>query len=116
MKKSNPTIKDILIAAREKIADPAHWMKDKIAVDGDGKPCQVKDGVQFCLWGALEAGGIALDADFANFAVHAENAIMDSQPQDTRRSIIELNDRPSSTHAEVLAVLDNAIESEECGY
>lgn len=51
------TPKQILIAARDLIADPAHWTRETVARDKRGRPTEPynPNACQFCALGALTA-------------------------------------------------------------
>jgi hypothetical protein len=116
-------MKNILIAARAKIADPANWVKDVLAVDanGDYKPSshpladdahwEGLDGrdVQACQWcamGAVQAvtTEVTEDAAFAALDIAAIGLY-------DKTGIVAVNDELG--HAEVLACFDKAIKDVE---
>ena len=109
--------KEMLIGARELIADPKHWIKGSYERELAG-------GVKaYCLIGALSKvrlRGTANGDDDYDIARVAERHLRDCVQ---RRKIpvgfygnkyvetaIEFNDLRTTTHADVLAVLDCAIE------
>jgi hypothetical protein len=109
---------DILIRARELIADPAHWTQHYYTGDG---PIDAPETKCFCLVGAVDRAVIEKrgwldrfsDDNFAIAAVEDSSegaaAIKHLQAQLTDFVLVsDFND--SHTHAEVLQLLDRAIE------
>jgi hypothetical protein len=92
------TLKADLIASKALIADPAHWTQTG--------PC-VADGT-YC---AITA------CNDLQRAVDAFNALYDALPEAWRRerstlgSVFEFNDHPDTTHADIMALFDRAIEA-----
>jgi hypothetical protein len=94
---------EILIAARALIEAPARWTKGSFARDADGGayPGKGKE-VCWCFAGAIfkaannDADGIAAERFITNVTGIS--------------NIRRFNDHPTTTHADVLAVFDRAIE------
>jgi hypothetical protein len=98
--------KDVLIAARAKIATPETWTKGSAWRDENGRRCSLKNAQCFCVAGsvwALEVGNMDGRQDVAL------NTIGASIPPKFKRDIAGFNDHPETTHADVLAVMDAAI-------
>jgi hypothetical protein len=98
------TTLEVLKAAREKIADPAHWTKGEIARDKFGMDSMSKSP-DACAWCAM--GAIWNVSPNVEVRAEAFNAL-DVQ---TYLGVPEFND--SHTHPEVLALFDKAIAAEE---
>ena len=103
----NDTALEILVMARELIAEPEHWQQGMFASNstGFGTSASSPSAVKFCVVGAFSkvTGGFETDAG--------------REAKDILRkflgwsSLIEYNDHHS--HAEVLAALDGAIKQEK---
>lgn len=100
---------EILRAAKELLSDETKWTKEHFAVDANGhgtlEPWS-EDSCQWCLWGATAKvnGGYPFETDEYVDAVVREI----SGGEFTAAS--QFNDHPDTTHADVLRVLDLAIE------
>ena len=92
----------ILTAARKIVADPAMWYRGDYTASGDwntSEPC--------CASGAIGRAAYAID-------VHPFDAILNIGAFTPRKvGIHRFNDRPTTTHADVLAVFDRAIAALE---
>lgn len=95
---------EVLVAARELIAEPEHWTKGASArgksgakVDPDGRAA-----VSFCATGACYR---ATRRDWR----HAPAAIDALQDAVNYSGIVYYNDEPTTTHTDILAVFDKAI-------
>jgi hypothetical protein len=97
------TVADDLVAARAKIADEAHWIK---GVDFSSE--------RLCAMGAV---GAALKQPMGGFRWSAcEAALIKALPSSARghasHSVVCFNDRRATTHSDILALFDRAIEAE----
>lgn len=111
MQASSKSVVDILSATRNLLSDPKAWIKGAYANRDDawitGAPAWANPNAHcWCLSGAAQRSGAKLlpkqdEPDAFGFIERAigEGAL-----------IPEFNDDPSTTHADVLAVLDRAIE------
>jgi hypothetical protein len=106
------TTAEILRTARDLISDPEKWIKGADALpsrDADPETDEVDPlddrALCFCVGGAISraAGG---DSDEAYEAARAF-----AQAADNSSYPFTFNDRESTTHADVLAALDKAIEA-----
>lgn len=91
----------LLMRARDKIADPAKW--------GKGGRCDGRGMDTFCAAEAIEeayAPGWLLHRSEAFRKLHQAAGL----PQSSG-SLVDWNDAPERTHAEVLAAFDKAIEA-----
>jgi len=98
------TTLEILVKARELIAEPERWTQGAFARDEHGFSRYVCPGefdyTCYCASGALRAAG--------GYTTHpAYNAIHTGGP-----AVCVWNDAPGRTHAEVLAAFDAAIATE----
>lgn len=100
------TVKEVLIAARAKIADPANWTQGEYARTLEGYPLDVhsRNAECWCSIGAL--------ACVMGDVVLAEHSASHKALEDVMgtRWIAEFND--THTHAEVLAKFDEAIAAQ----
>jgi hypothetical protein len=108
-----PTPHAILRSARDRLADPLRWLdgdRDHEAVNGAGRGCLPWDAaaVRWDLWGAIGAAGgtpRATDIAVQHVARAAGLLLCDIT------SLSDWQDAPERTHAQILAVLDAAIEA-----
>ena len=96
------TTAQVLRDAKALIADPDHWIKGKNTVLNDGQICR-------CSAGAIRSA-----------AIHQSDGPVSSQPAYFAMwaatggpRLTAWNDHPETTHADVMAAFDRAIESEE---
>jgi hypothetical protein len=107
------TAHQVLKAARALIADPKHWTQGELARDADGNPEDEyqPEAVCFCSVGALmrAARVVGDDLNEARFGAFTQvgNITLDLRGL----TIVEFNDAEDTTHADVLAVFDKAIEA-----
>lgn len=116
----NAAKRAILLAARERIKDPAHWCQGAAARDVDGNPVEnmfYTGAVSFGLDGAIGVEIIQCrvsDDDAEEFWEQLDAVVCDelggwsSDDVSTDGSVAELND--ASKHETVLAFLDGLIE------
>ena len=93
--------RDVLIAARAIIADPAMWYQGDWSASGKiydaDEPCCAKTAI-------FRAGPIALACDAIRCAARATPDCV---------SLNLFNDEPTTTHADIMAVFDRAIAGEQ---
>lgn len=98
--------KEVLIKVRELLSDPSRWTQRCSARDCNGNPAHEsgEEPVAFCLFGAMTrvTGGLDVYKDLSEI-LYDRWCI----------SIPAWNDAPGRTHAEVLALLDKAIDAYE---
>ena len=101
------TIRDVLITARERITDPRRWCQGALAKDAFGnRVSPVKhNAVRWCAAGACDATAGLMNAQ-SNAAVNA----LACELYD--KSLVSYNDRPETTHADILALYDRAIAAQ----
>lgn len=109
---------EILIKAKEIIADPASWRRVHRATDRNGKvvPATSKSAVCFCAVGAVERAlnfKSPINDDDAVYRLDVVK-ILDSVVQNLKNYgnpnfIWQFNDRHATKHADVLDVFDKAI-------
>ena len=109
--------KEILIKARALIADPEHWIKEDYIQDINHNSLNYTDRGQeakcFCFIGALIYARNTTDDKVR--ITELDNLIIPHIPKEFKggcdyyASIVAFNDDPSTTHSDVLAVLDQAI-------
>ena len=102
------TVKDVLVATRELLADPVRWTQGCMAKDSEGTNVFPKapEAVCWCLLGALHR--IASGPE--SFYLH-DTARRLVEKQSNGMVIGAFND--NATHNEVLAALDRAIATAE---
>lgn len=97
------TVKEVLIAARAKIADPANWTQGEFARDSKAKQVHSRSKSAVC-WCSL--GAIASETGpYGGF-----NAASSELASVINGSITNFND--THTHAEVIAKFDEAIAAQ----
>ena len=97
-----------LIAARALIATPEAWIQGRFAQDANGVPVGPFDewACKFCTVGAITcASGEPLTETRAS--------ILRAHLPKPFDNLVNFNDHPDTTHADVLALFDRAIASEE---
>ena len=110
--------KELLIEARAMIQDPIHWYKGGYAaalVKGQQVPANHKeDYACFCAYGALDTTA-EKSGDLGEAEDRAMHLLDESVPNDFKLrhggGVITYNDDPDTTHADILAVFDRAIEA-----
>ena len=117
---------EILVAARRLIDTPEKWTTDAIARRRDFSPVSPNDldAVCFCSDGALiratlgtskrENGSLRWrDQDYAGAVALLNAAVPDRwmNAQWGEIAFIKFNDDPATTHADVMALFDRAIET-----
>ena len=95
-------VAELLVKAKELIADPERWCQGRVAKDSLGRPTYPNSGnaTAWCAFGALER--LAPTPDVVSSAVDFLGAFTDGE------SIGYWNDH--HTHAEVMELFDRAIE------
>ena len=101
--------RQLLIDARELIEDPVNWLKGTSAAKADGGHADYDDpeACKFCSTGALEAATLRGGYEGWAFA-QAFGRLEDAVPS---RQIVGFNDADTTTHEDVLALFDRAIEA-----
>lgn len=92
-----------LCAVRELLADEAHWNQRYFACRRDGRACNSSDpeAFSYCLVGAVTT------AAFPQRYEVVRAAIVNAMPFPAQ--LVEWNDAPERTHAEVIQLLGTAI-------
>lgn len=113
------TASDILQKARKLISKPEAWTKGSFARDAEGRICNSDRSPFACSWCALGAINYSTNSFTMAFdafrlarsllckAVRARVTHDDSDNPTTNPA--SYNDSPSTTHADILAVFDDAI-------
>jgi hypothetical protein len=103
-------VTETLVGAREILNDPNRWTREFQARDSTGAACAWNDSeaVCFCLMGAINRAAMNIDP---NDRVPAYEA-MDELDKVIDNAIPVFNDRPSTTHEDILKALDAAIKSQ----
>jgi len=111
-----PSAHAILCSARARLTDPARWLHghEHEAVDVHGRRCLAwaPNAARWDLYGALQAaeGTVPATDEALRFLAHAAKlACVDLL------AVAEWADEPERTHAEILAVLDAAINAAATG-
>ena len=104
----------ILRGARDFIADPSHWVKLSFGMkDGAGMNNALQDADRVCSLGAIGkvAGLNGWGYDMTAEAFLAERCLLDVVTKDDDfSSVPEFNDADETTHKDVVAAFDLAIE------
>ena len=101
-------IRDTLIAARALIEDEERWTKGAMARDKNGAPCE-SGGTPVC-WCA---SGAIMMCELKKRSADSEGAmryLREALPPWAMRNVPQFNDNSHTTHAEVLAAFDKAID------
>ena len=100
------TTTDVLRHMRARLSEPGKWTKGGYARDKQGRLTRSnsKDAVCFCMLGAMRT------ARDAGNQQNAANVLLSVLAPLGYGSIPSFNDSPTTTHADVLSVLDKAIE------
>jgi predicted aconitase len=101
-------VTEILVGAREILSDPNRWTREFQARDIEGRciAWNEPEAVCFCLMGAINRASRDIDPDDITPAYDAMN-VLDSVID---AAIPTFNDRPTTTHEDVLKALDAAIK------
>lgn len=91
------TVRENLIAAKALIADPKNWRKGSLGSAG----C-------YCAVGAL---GVARKGKVFLFSDADVHALAQHVPQSFRGSVPRYNDSKDTTHADIMALFDRAIDA-----
>lgn len=99
------TIKEVLIAARAKIADPANWTQGSLAKDDESLTCGVlsEHARCYCAIGAIIASAHSDNCDVGGQAVLYLDKFTDG-------NAVNFND--TRTHPQVIAAFDEAIAAQ----
>jgi hypothetical protein len=106
------TTLEILIAGRARIDTPERWTRGDWARDANGVGVEPlsPDAVCFCAMGAVDAA--AASEEYAVY-LRAVAALRDAIPKGLRLiSVPTYQDCDTTTHADVMAMFDRAIEAE----
>lgn len=95
-------------AVRELITDPAHWTQGAYERNADGIPCAQGAGVCFCINGAWRKLSNGLMQGFHPFDILLKDCV--PKRFEGRHHVMSATFNDESTHEEVLAALDCAIE------
>lgn len=103
----------VLRLAREMIASPERWTKGALARDRDGYPISIHDSLsdgacQWCAIGAIQQACVDMQMEI-DVEIKARGELQTSIP-DGMVHIDVFNDAPNTTHADILALLDETIE------
>lgn len=98
--------RQVLLRAREIIADPKRWTRGAIARDRRSTDCAMSDSnaVRFCAYGALERAAFELRSD-TPWAIATASRIGSGIHKD----LTDVNDGPGGRKA-VLALFDQALQ------
>jgi hypothetical protein len=98
------TPSEVLRAARSLIADEKNWGKNA-TID------YYSEHTRYCMLGALQSGASSLESN-ADSLLAAGHRFL-SRALAGKAYVTQFNDAPSTTHSDVLAVFDKAIELAE---
>lgn len=105
------TVKEVLIAARAKIAPIENWTQGSFAKNKNGSPVleTSESACSFCSAGAVYLACRELEGGYPAFMIPSLNAL-DELSRAMGQSVGHFND--THTHAEVLAKFDEAIAAQ----
>ena len=100
-----------LIAARTLLTEPTHWCKGSLARDGGGRQVAPDDpkATQWCLVGVLSKTPYRRSRAHIKACQFVHQAICAQPGEQPTLPVFTWNDLPTTTHANVLAVLHYAI-------
>ena len=107
------TTLQILKAARELISEPERWTKDAEARSPIGRSVRHEspNACRWCVLAAIwRAGGPPPPSGYGTGAI---GALLDAGGFGDSISLLDYNDDPNTTHADILALYDRAIALEE---
>lgn len=101
-------VSELLTNARAIIATPDKWHKGSYACNSDGEArlSSEDDAVRFCVLGAMDKAAGIDDNEDSMPRSKAVNLLIDYIGDN---HVASFNDSPSTTHADVMAMFDNAI-------
>lgn len=99
----------LLRRARATLTDPAQWTKGALArnAEGYGRPTDADDAVCYCLQGAIEVNALECDDGVGIAFGYLRKALIPTCPDIIPVHIY--NDAESTTHEDILVLLDRAI-------
>lgn len=103
------TPKTVLKDAREFLTEPKRWIKGDLFQNGKGEAVTRPAATCACLTGALLIGSGGTATPERRDAFDGSVKLLEALTSETL--LADFNDRPTTTHADVLAVLDKAIEN-----
>ncbi len=112
---STTEVHDVLLAARALIAEPEHWCKGVEARDERGVEVAPTDpdAYEWCVIGALDAAnGVVPNVTWDGWDRYCDAfSVLADLAQTRFQSLSDFNDAPSTTHTDILALFDKAIEA-----
>ena len=95
---------NVLTKARELISTPEQWAKKHQATTADGVqvPWNSDEATCFCMMGAINRAALDLKADSSWYVMNLVEDVIDN-------TLPIFNDRPTTTHEDVLRAFDQAI-------
>jgi len=104
------TAREILKAARAKIATPDKWCQKAPCEDERGRMCDYDVAARFCSFGALDSVVTQNELFGTPTKRAADDALNAAAREIAGFGYISLNDSPTTTHEDVLKMFDRAIE------
>jgi hypothetical protein len=101
--------RDLLAPIRRWLKNPKRWTKGFDAINAHGNPCSYEKAVACCLVGAIRKHYPPSNGKRYFVLRHVRNRL----PKHARWSVIEWNDYPSRTHADVMALLKKPLYVED---
>lgn len=111
---------DCLVRVRTLLENPARWTRREIARDALGKPTASEfseDAARWCLTGAARVvcrdsapAILSAIAGFINLPYNCPAGL--DCPECTSDNVVTFNDNSSTSHADILRVVDEAIASQ----
>lgn len=111
------TTLEILKRARELIASPDKWIQGSWGATADSGPThQNHRPCRFCVWGAVKVAAGAYGDSFDRESYQKSYVAWRAVERMLAPGLtggVQYNDLPTTTHADILALLDRAITAEE---
>lgn len=105
---------EVLSKVRDILSNEGRWIQEADAIDDGGRVVDALDPGA-CKWCLLGAFKLATKDDLPTWepGVLALEGILGISPQNTNETITHWNDDDDRSHAEVMALLNRAIEEEK---
>jgi len=103
---------EILVAGRDLLSNPDHWIKKTLARSKNGEKCDPTEAraTCFCTIGAIHkvvgSGQKSLKLEVVGYLIKA----LDERKHRVSAIVVAFNDHPTTKHSDVLELWDKAIE------
>lgn len=103
---------EVVRSVRQLLSDERRWTKGWWAKDWSGKdvPVQSKRACCWCLSGAVRRACADLNLDDTNDLINKFSLLIEHRTMGVHCSLPSFNDSPATTHADILAFLDEVLK------